>query len=528
MSNIQVETQKDRVVNTVPSLRLDMSNIELAPEEPASKPRIEIPERLSRPRIDSDSSDEGKLDAKEFDFAVNKKKFNPAVKEIDAKSGPADTQSQQSKKLPARNDTDSEKSRHSNRSRRSREEKRDSIPDTGGNPEYRPRYATGSSLRFNQAPPVTTFLNSDMVSSRKSYETMSSDDIRREKNYFLQQYLEKNKNHIYSTKKLSMDNTLDEIRNELEFITRKRERANSLAMWKRGLIFFVEGVARFNDYVGDPFDIDLTDWAKDTEWDINRAGAYDEVLEELAENWRGKMPMAPEYKLIFLMGTSLANGVMKKKSEKAQMAKRIEDEKRMEARIMNRIRSEMAQQAHANQMQHTMQPGISIPDPRQHNRRYQGVLHVPHAPHVPPHAPLHVGNMSGPSFAADAAIIRELKANFMDSTIAGDITSASSDGRSRGTRGSRGSQASRGSRGSGAGSTSQKAEETPTKRGRGRPKKSTLEESVADKGDDETTQEKVISIPTSATPAGVFPRRGRGRPRKNTMENPQNAVVLEL
>jgi len=535
MSKIEVETHTDRIVNTTPSLHIDMSKVELVPDEPASKPRIEIPERLTiRPSLDSDSSDEGKADAKEFDFAVNKKKFNPVIKEtIDIKNaanGPIDTQSQISVKLPARpTDTDSERSKRSNRSRRSsgRDEKKDENRDKDS--EYRPRYSSGSGSESSsrlQQPPLNNFLGSNMFSTRKSYEAMSSDDIRREKSHFLQAYEAKNRDNMYSRKHLTMDNDLEEIRNELEFITRKRERDNSMEMWKRGLLLFVDGVVMVNNYANDPFDVDLGDWSKEMHWDVHRAGKYDEVLEEMVEKWRGKMPMSAEWKLVFMMGSSLVYGVMQKKQEKAQMAKRIAEQKKMEEMVKNQVSAQIAQmqfmqnQAPQQSQQHNMnygggqqqqrqQPQVSIPVPGGGQGRYQGP--------PPVHRPSNfAGGLQGPTFS-DADIMRELERNFIDSTLAGDMsTDSSRDDRSRVSSESR---------------RSRNKEETTAAPRRGRPRKNKQqqEERTAEEGEDTATkEEKVISVPSGSTPAGVLPRRrGPGRPKKNAGEN-QNAVVLEL
>src|SRR4051794_29292184 len=152
MSNIQIETHKDRIVNTsVPTLNLGTSNIELAPDDPSPKPRIEIPERISRPTADSDSSDEGKADVAEFNFAVNKKKFNPVVKDVDVNDGKdgardaKDTQSQRSVRLPR--DSDSERSKGSRRSSgRRREEERKNDDNGNKDSEYKPRYTTMPSF----------------------------------------------------------------------------------------------------------------------------------------------------------------------------------------------------------------------------------------------------------------------------------------------------------------------------------------------------------------------------------------------
>ena len=76
-SNIQVDTHKDHIINTTPALRVDMSNIEILPDLPSQKPRIEIPER--KRTQDSDSSD----DAADYAFLANEKKIAPPREDFD-------------------------------------------------------------------------------------------------------------------------------------------------------------------------------------------------------------------------------------------------------------------------------------------------------------------------------------------------------------------------------------------------------------------------------------------------------------
>ena len=235
--------------------------------------------------------------------------------------------------------------------------------------------------------------------------------------------------------------------------------------------------------------------------------------------------MSAEWKLVFMMGSSLVYGVMQKKQEKAQMAKRIAEQKKMEEMVKNQVSAQIAQmqfmqnQAPQQSQQHNMnygggqqqqrqQPQVSIPVPGGGQNRYQGP--------PPVHRPSNfAGGLQGPTFS-DADIMRELERNFIDSTLAGDMsTDSSRDDRSRVSSESR---------------RSRNKEETTAAPRRGRPRKNKQqEERTAEGGEDTATkEEKVISVPSGSTPAGVLPRRrGPGRPKKNAGEN-QNAVVLEL
>ena len=513
-SNIQVETQKDRVINTTPSLRIDMSNIEVAQDEPSgSKLRVEIPER--RRRRDSDASE----DANDYTFLVNTKKFSQPkdIPEIT----PLDSSSQQSDPRRDRVDTESEKSQRSSRSRkrsRSRDSHRSRRSDVDS--EYKARYPSsvldgiGMQSENDQqqavispplpAPTISSFLNNNIF-SRKSSAAMTDDEIRREKSHYLQQYESKNKDNMYSTKRLTMNNDLEEIKDELEFIMQKRSMENSMVTWKRGLLLFVDSAVAVNSAY-DPFDVDLTDWSKEMHWDVFRAGKYDEVLDELIVKWKGKMPMAPEWKLMFMMGSSLVFGVMAKKKEKAAMAKRLEEEKMMEEKIRAQVRAEIAnvqnmQYAQGNGRQNDSgggNNGYTMPVPRERRKS-------PRMKNVPEPEPM----FAGPS--TDAEIIKRMEANFIDSTIAGDDSSISSDSTNislpnNTTILDNVSIGSRKSKASSSNSTKKQEKE------------------------DETN---IITVPTTSIAVrgrpptrGTGTGRGRGRPRKNPQ--PDNAVTLEL
>lgn len=522
-SNIQIETDKDRVVTTqpIPGLKVSMDNLEIT-EDVTKKPRIEIPEREPNrlPRThDSDSSSDGQRDTgSDFKFLINPKKFNPLPKE----ELPAQTNNDDK-----RNDSASEKSKRSNHSRKSRfsglGERRggDSDTEKEAGSEYKPRISTiGSSFRpaFGPSSPVAekppAWNPFSPFNGRKSVESMTEDDIRKMKSNYLEQYEKKNKDFQYSPKKLSMKSDLEEIRSELEYITAKRRKENMMEMWKRGLVLFVDGAVMVNNYANDPFDVDLSDWSKEMHWDVFRAGKYDEVLEDLIEKYhQSKVPIAPEWKLAFMMGSSLIFGVMQKKQEKAKMKKRMEEERRMEEKVRNQVREEISRMQFMQQQQGHEGPSMMPQPPR------GGVQHFPQQPYRPA-PPMTTSQMAGPSTSlSDDKILKMMEANFIDSTIALDDSSVS-------TGSTKSSRASRATATQDATDAAAGGVVAPVKRGRGRPRKTDIskpKEDEVSKTADLTTEggEKVITLPAPAVP-----KRGRGRPPKMTQAD-ENVITLE-
>lgn len=490
-SNIQVETYKDHIINTTPALKIDMSNIEIASDSPHNKPRIEIPER--RRMHDSDSSD----DANDYTFLVNQKKFAPRdvsdtleKAECEKIENNADNRSRSSKNSKA--------SRTSKASRRSRRSRRSN--DDNENTEYKRRYSIARSRSHSPAksqrdyssgkdfiksyssdpknsetafmsqsknfPEMSGFLNSSIF-GKKSTSAMTDDEIRFEKSYRLQQYETKNRDFIYSSKRLSMNNSLEEIWNELEYVTRKRDMENNMTVWKQGLLVFVDSLTALNTTY-DPFDVELTDWAKEMHWNVMRLGRYDEVLEELIEKWRGKIPMSPELKLLFLMGSSLAFGVMTKKNEKAAMQKRMEEQRQMKEQIRQSVRAEIAKQNMSTNPKTYPSAEIdrNIPSNNLH--------------------------FKGPSMT-DADIIKMMEERFVDTTEADDSSVASSISTT----------------------TNKNIDEK------------SIQSTATKRAEATENTENVITVPAnSISVRGTGSRRARGRPRKAYAN--ENVVTVDM
>ncbi|KAJ3243140.1 hypothetical protein HDU78_000759 [Chytriomyces hyalinus] len=191
-----------------------------------------------------------------------------------------------------------------------------------------------------QHQPFHNFFRNDFHSD----STQEDDAVRREKSFILNEFNTKNVGNRYSPKAFTMSDPLHEIKNELEFITAKRDIENQTKTWKRGLLLFVDGVVHLNSTYYNPFDVDLSDWSKEMHWNVFQENTYDDVFQELIQKWRGKIKMSPEVKLLGMMGSSLMFGIMSKKREKALLASRAREQQQLEERVRAQVREEMREE----------------------------------------------------------------------------------------------------------------------------------------------------------------------------------------
>jgi hypothetical protein len=101
-------------------------------------------------------------------------------------------------------------------------------------------------------------------------------------------------------KRLTAYSPVDELRTEVKRITYGVEVDKSVKFSRRMLIACVTGLEFLNKRY-DPFDIQLEGWSENI---MEGVDDYDEVFEELYVKYRTKMHMAPEVKLIMMLGGS--------------------------------------------------------------------------------------------------------------------------------------------------------------------------------------------------------------------------------
>ena len=123
---------------------------------------------------------------------------------------------------------------------------------------------------------------------------------RKEKEELLFKFEKMRRLGVPLTKKFNFSSNLDEMRFEFNRIKSQRETEASIKFQKKMLMACVTGIEFLNGKF-DPFDIKLDGWSESIHENVND---YNEVFEELHEKYKDRAKMAPEMKLLFMIGGS--------------------------------------------------------------------------------------------------------------------------------------------------------------------------------------------------------------------------------
>jgi hypothetical protein len=130
----------------------------------------------------------------------------------------------------------------------------------------------------------------------------TDDEIRKQKSEYLFKFNKLNIKGKWSSLRLSMMNSLDEIKNEYERLHNEIQTERSVAFFKRMLLLGVQGIEMMNTKF-DPLGVDLDGWSEAMGYSMENQ-EYDEVMAELYEKYKGRAQMSPEVKLIFMIISS--------------------------------------------------------------------------------------------------------------------------------------------------------------------------------------------------------------------------------
>jgi hypothetical protein len=130
---------------------------------------------------------------------------------------------------------------------------------------------------------------------RKSYE-----ELQKEKAEFIRLLERLEQRGFRPHKKFTMDSDYNEVKAEFDRITRQRECDQSTKFQRKMLVAFITAIEFLNNKF-DPIDLKLDGWGESIHENIND---YDDVFEELHEKYKGKSQMAPELKLLLMVGGS--------------------------------------------------------------------------------------------------------------------------------------------------------------------------------------------------------------------------------
>lgn len=134
----------------------------------------------------------------------------------------------------------------------------------------------------------------------KALHSMNSQEIKNEKIDLIYKFKRLEDQGVRTTMNYNMNSHLEDMRNEYLKLKKQREIDNSVKFQRKVMMAAITGLEYLNNKF-DPFDIKLDGWSESINEDIYD---YDEVFEELAEKYGGKSEMAPEIKLLMMLGGS--------------------------------------------------------------------------------------------------------------------------------------------------------------------------------------------------------------------------------
>ena len=102
------------------------------------------------------------------------------------------------------------------------------------------------------------------------------------------------------SKHYSSSSSLDEMKEEYSRLKNQRDLENSIKFQRKTMMAFASGVEFLNTKF-DPFDIKLGGWSESLHENLND---YDDVFEESHEKYKAKTKIAPELKLLMMLGGS--------------------------------------------------------------------------------------------------------------------------------------------------------------------------------------------------------------------------------
>jgi hypothetical protein len=143
---------------------------------------------------------------------------------------------------------------------------------------------------------ISSVSDRDEVNQQKTYE-----ELQREKQFLLfkLERLEKSMK-VKLSRRYTMASNIDDIKYEYEKLKRQRDVDKSIKFQRKALMAITSGFEFLNNKF-DPIDAKLDGWSESVMENIDD---YDEVFEELHDKYAEKIEVAPELKLMMMVGGS--------------------------------------------------------------------------------------------------------------------------------------------------------------------------------------------------------------------------------
>ncbi len=156
------------------------------------------------------------------------------------------------------------------------------------------------TAKLENDPILSKENHSETYGEFKPIHMLSPQDIKNEKIDLIYKFKRLENQGVRTTMNYNMNSQLDDMRNEYIKLKKQREMENSIKFQRKMLMACITGVEFLNGKF-DPFNIKLDGWSESMNEGIND---YDEIFEELHEKYGGKADMAPEIKLMLMVGGS--------------------------------------------------------------------------------------------------------------------------------------------------------------------------------------------------------------------------------
>ena len=128
----------------------------------------------------------------------------------------------------------------------------------------------------------------------------SFEEIQKEKQELLFKLKRLEKSGLRSSRQYTMDSKISDIRDEFRTLKKQKELEKSIKFSREMLMACVGGIEYLNGKF-DPLDVKLEGWSESVMENIDN---YDEVFEELYDKYNEKVDIAPEIRLIMMVGGS--------------------------------------------------------------------------------------------------------------------------------------------------------------------------------------------------------------------------------
>ena len=143
-----------------------------------------------------------------------------------------------------------------------------------------------SDIQINDDKPEVVHLTPEQIREKKEKILYDIERLRRR--------------GVRFPRSFTMASDLDEMEAEYNRIKKDLETEQGVRFQRKMLMTCVSGIEMLNNRF-DPFDVQLDGWSESVNENI---GDYDDVFEELYEKYRGTGKMAPELRLLFMLGGS--------------------------------------------------------------------------------------------------------------------------------------------------------------------------------------------------------------------------------